>query len=306
VHNIDKDIWGPKDGHEGEIPLPVPFQEPKYITKGHLEGMLDVEGRTIRKSRHQEKRQDGSAGSTALVSTLATCSLWSRTTSHMSIDDLYPAEHPFIHVLKESDDLEETPFAATMTGFPLYKGSYCIRHNMAPLGFQQNKGDHFVSFPIKAPNEEVRQVEYVQVILHPNPIVIGLRDNSQKVYMQPLYAVPIFHYNGKPVYKAQELEMLKMDVEGKAQTDCMIHHLHDPSLTAEVHHFRMMSQKLARLEEAIAESKDRWGEIAAAQCKTIWRLEMADALAQIKDQDEGLLDDVMRSFGESAQRGRCA
>ena len=34
VHAIETDIWGPKDGHQGEILLPVPFQEPKRITRG--------------------------------------------------------------------------------------------------------------------------------------------------------------------------------------------------------------------------------------------------------------------------------
>ncbi len=140
----------------------------------------------------------------------------------MSTEDLYPAEHPFIRVLKDSHNPEETPYAATMTGFPLYMGSYRVQCNTILPGFQQNEGDHFISFPIKAPNEEPRQVEYVQVILHPNPIVVGLRDNSDKVYTQPLYAAPIFHYDGKPVYMAQELEILKMEGKGKEQTDCMI------------------------------------------------------------------------------------
>ncbi len=306
VGTIDNDIWGPKDGHAGEIPLPVPFREVKCNTRGHWKGNLDVEGGAVRKSSRQEKRQDGSTGSTAPISTLATCSPWSRTTSCMSEGDLYPAEHPFIRILKDSDDPEETPYAATTTGFPLYKGSYHTHRNSIPLGFQRNNGDHFISFPIKEANGDTRQAEYVQVILHPNPIVIGLRDDSDKVYMQPLYAAPVFHYDGKPVYWAQELEILKMEAEGREQTDCMISRLHDPSLTAEVHRFRMMTQELTRLEEAIAKSEDWWGELAAMQCKTIQRLEMADALARIKDTDEGLVDDVLRSVGESSQRGHCA
>ena len=100
--------------------------------------------------------------------------------------------------------------------------------------------------------------------------------------------------------------MLKMEAEGKEQTDRMIHHLHNPSLTVEVHRYRMMSQELGCLEEAIAEREDEWGEIAAMQCKTIQRLEMADTLTRIKDQDEGLVDDVMQSVREGAQHGCCA
>ena|SRR6266702_1300677 len=306
VHMINTDIWGPKDGRQGEIPLPVPFWEPKQFTRGRQEGMLDVEGGTVCKGSRQKKCQDGSTGSTALVSTPATCSLWSHTTSCMSEGDLYPAEHPFIRVLKDSDNLEETPYVATTTGFPLYKGSYCTPHSTILPGFQWNDGDHFISFPIKGLDGDIRQAEYVQVILHPNPIIIGLRDDSDKVYTQPLYAAPIFHYDGKPVYRAQELEVLKMDAEGREQTDCMIHRLHNPLLTAEVYCFRMMSQELGRLEEAIAEGEDQWGEIVAMQCKTIRRLKMADALARIRDQDEELVDNVMQSVGENAQCGCCA
>ncbi len=86
----------------------------------------------------------------------------------------------------------------------------------------------------------------------------------------------------------------------------MIRRLNDPLLEAEVHRFRVMAQELERLEAAIAESEDRWGEIAGAHCRTIWRLEMADALARIQDQDEGLVDDALRAAGNDEQRGRRA
>ncbi len=219
VQEADTDIWGPKDGHPGKIPLPVPFYEPKRITNSATEGLLNVEGRAIRQSHHQEKRKDGSMGSTALVSTPATRRLWSRTTSYRSKGDLYPAEHLFIRTLKDSDNPHETPYTATTTGFPLYKGSYCIKWNEVPPGFKPNCGDHFISFPITNPEGNVKQAEYVQVILHPNPIVVGLRDDSDKVYTKPLYAAPIFHYDGKPVYRAEQLEMLKLGAEGQDQTD---------------------------------------------------------------------------------------
>ncbi len=126
IQNIDTDIWGPKDGHPGEIPLPVPFREHKCITNSDTEGLLNVEGRAIHKSCHKEKRQDGSLGSTAPVSTPTTRGPWSCTTSYMSEGDQFPAEHPFIHTLKDTDNPDKTPYAATTTGFPLYKGSYQV------------------------------------------------------------------------------------------------------------------------------------------------------------------------------------
>jgi len=306
VQDVDTDIWGPKDGHPGEIPLPVPFKEPKRITNSATEGLLNVEGRAIRQSRCQEKRKDGSTGSTAPNSTPTMCSPWSRTTSYMSEGDLYPAEHPFIHTLTNTDEADETPYAATTTGFPLYKGSYRFKRNEVPLGFMPNNGSNFISFPIKGLDGDVRQAEYVQVILHPNPIVVGLRDDSDKVFMKPLYAVPIFHYDGKPVYRAEQLEVLKQGAQGQDQTDRMVRRLNNPSLTAEVHHFRAMAQELERVEDAIVENEDRWGELTAMHCKTIRRLEMADALVRIQDQNDGLVDDALRVRAEDARRRRRA
>ena len=142
--------------------------------------MLGVEGQAIHKGRRQEEHEDGSEGSTALVSTPAMRGPWSRTNSHMS-KDLYPAEHPFIRNLKDPNNEDETPYAATTEGFPLYKGSYVTHCNEAPPGFKHNNGDHFIAFPIKGLDGDVRQAEYVQVILHPNPIIIGLCNDSDKV-----------------------------------------------------------------------------------------------------------------------------
>jgi len=133
-----------------------------------------------------------------------------------------------------------------------------------------------------------------------------LCDDSDKVYTKPLYAAPIFHYDGKPVYRAEQLKLLKQGVEGQDQTDRIVRRLNDPSLTAEVHRFCMMAQELERLEEAIAEGEDRWGELAAMHCKMIRRLEMADALARIQDQDNGLVNDALFMVAEGAWRGRRA
>ena len=85
-----------------------------------------MEGQAICESRLKEKRKDGSLGSTVPVSTPTTHSLWSHTASYMSKEDLYPAEHPFIHMLTDTDNPDKTPYVATTTGFPLYKGSYQV------------------------------------------------------------------------------------------------------------------------------------------------------------------------------------
>ncbi len=86
----------------------------------------------------------------------------------------------------------------------------------------------------------------------------------------------------------------------------MIRRLNDPSLKAEVHQFCVMAQELERLEEAITENEDQWGELASMHCRTIRRLEMADGLLRIQDQNEGLVDDALWMVGENERRGHRA
>ncbi len=82
----------------------------------------------------------------------------------------------------------------------------------------------------------------------------------------------------------------------------MIRRLNDPSLMAKIHRFRIMAQELEWLEEAIAEGEDQWGELAGMHCRTIRRLEMADTLLRIQDQDEGLVDDILRGSKQCGRR----
>src|SRR6266702_1534253 len=119
TEDLDTELWTATEGNQGA--LPVPFQLPGPATSHNEEGMLRVVGGTVWESHRQVKHARCSPGSTVLPSTPATRGPWSHTTSMN--EDLYPAEHPFIRVLKDSDDPDETPYAATTTGFPLYKGS---------------------------------------------------------------------------------------------------------------------------------------------------------------------------------------
>ena len=63
---------------------------------------------------------------------------------------------------------------------------------------------------------------------------------------------------------------------------------------AEIHHFRMV------------DNEDQWGELAAMKLKMIRRLEMADTLQRIQEQDDGLIDDTLQSAVEGLQHGHRA
>ncbi len=138
----------------------------------------------------------------------------------------------------------------------------------------------------------------MQTIMGPNPLIIGLRDDTDKVYSKPLYATPIYTFNGKPVYMVQDLEDLKSNTENRDHWDRMIQRLGDPSLTAEVHCFCMLMDKLDWMEEVLVANEDQWGSLATAKLGAIRRLEMSDALGRIKAQDDGLVDDALHTAQE--------
>jgi len=262
------------------------------------EGQLTVARGAVRESRVQEKRQEGSPGSTAPPSTPETRGPWSRTTS---IRDWYPDEHPFIKNSRDSDDPNETPYALTTSGYPLYKRSYmsAALQQRDPIGFHANRGDRYIDYPIRLPGESTtQQATYTQAIMAPNPLVIALRHDSDKVFSKPLYASPIYRYDGKPTYATADLDYLKADAEGREFTDRLIDREGDLSLKAEVHRFRMVTAELERMETVLVENEEAWGQLAAAKLGTIRRLEMADAKARIDANNQGFVDNALRTNEE--------
>ncbi len=294
---LDHELW------EAEGVLRIPPHVEGATAAIAEEGQHTVEGGAVRTSRVQEKRCEGSPGSTAPPSTPATRGPWSRTTS---IRDWYPDEHPFIRNSCDSDDPNETPYTLTTTGYPLYKRSYmpAALQKQDPIGFYPNKGNHYIDYPIHLPGESTtQQAHYTQAIMAPNLLVIALHSDSDKVFSKPLYAVPIYAFDGKPTYATGELDYLKADVQGREFTDQLIDQENDLSLKAEVHRFRMVTSELERMETVLVENEEAWGQLAAAKLGVIRRLEMADANARINANNQGFVDDALR-VNEAILRGR--
>jgi len=213
TQELDNELW------EAEGVLRIPPRVGEDATARAEEDQFAVEGGAICTSRAQEKRCEGSAGSTALPSTPATGGPWSRTTS---IRDWYPDEHPFIKNYRDSDDPNETPYTLTTSGTPLYKRAYmpAALQRQDPIGFNNNRGAHYIDYPIRLPNElTTQQAHYTQAIMAPNPLVIALRKDSDKVFSKPLYASPVYKFDGKPTYATGELDYLKANAEGREFTD---------------------------------------------------------------------------------------
>ncbi len=128
---LDHELW------EAEGVLRVPPRVGGATATIAEEDQCTVEGGAVCTSHTQEKRREGSLGSTAPPSTPATGGPWSRTTS---LKDWYPDEHPFIKNHRDSDDPNETPYALMTTGYLLYKRSYmpAALQKQDPIGFKPN------------------------------------------------------------------------------------------------------------------------------------------------------------------------
>ncbi len=253
-----------------------------------------VEGRAVRKSRVQEKQRKGSLGGVTLASTPASRGPWSCTTS---LHDWYPDEHPFIKNQRDTDDPNETPYTMTTSGYPLYKWSYMptVMQRCEPLGFNTNSGVNYIDYPIRLPHETTTvQVHYTQAIMAPNPLVVALCTDSDKVFSRPLYAAPVYKFEGKPTYVAADLDYLKVEAQGREMTDRLIDRTNDVSLKAEVHRFRMITAELDRMEEVLVENEDTWGQLAAAKLGVIRWLEMADAIEHVNATNDGFVDNALR------------
>ncbi len=133
----------------------------------------------------------------------------------------------------------------------------------------------------------------MQAIMAPNPLVIALRKDSDKVFSKPLYASPVYAFDGKPTYVTGELDYLKADAEGREFTDRLIDQEGDLSLKAEVHRFRMLTSELERMETVLVENEEVWGQLAAAKLGAIRRLEMADANVRLNAGNQGFIDDAL-------------
>jgi len=158
---------------------------------------------------------------------------------------LYPAKHPFIRTTTDTHNPNKTPYSITMTGYPLYKKSYMHfilgADEELPIGFKHNRGADFIHYPITKPYGKTVQAQYVQVIMGLNPIMIGICNNTDKVYSKPLYAHPIYWFDGKPVYNMNKLGMLLPGAEENNKMDWMIERVGDVSLTVEIRRFHAIS-----------------------------------------------------------------
>jgi hypothetical protein len=221
-----------------------------------------------------------------------------------SEEELFPAEHPFIR-LEPATLPDDSPHICATDSTPLFKGNvsntllHAYQHPSAPRcqvrpdqslpGFVQNRGNNYIPF-ITTYNGVRQPVNFVQTILTPDPLVIGICKDSDFVFAKPLHATPEYLFGERPIYILEDLEVLDEGYVRRALIDCEVAELHDVTVCAEVTRYRALAADLAYLEGRLMELERQWGEASSKKLGCICCLEMANILARLEVQCGAILD----------------
>jgi hypothetical protein len=200
---------------------------------------------------------------------------------------------------------DDTPHLCATDSTPLYKGNisnallHAYTHPAAPRrrtqpdqplpGFVHNRGNQYVPF-VTTHNNVRQQVDFVQTILTSNPLVIGIRTDTDLVFAKPLHATPEYVFGTRPIYIMEDLEVLDEGHARRAMIDREIAELHDITVRAEVVHYRSLAADLVYLEGRLMELERQWGEMSSKKLGCIRHLEMANILARLEVQCGSILD----------------
>jgi hypothetical protein len=144
------------------------------------------------------------------------------------------------------------------------------RPDQSPPGFVQNCGNNYVPF-ITTYNGVRQPVNFVQTILTPDPLVIGICKDLDFIFAKPLHATPEYLFGERPIYVLEDLEVLDEGHVRRAMINREVAELHD------------VTGRLMELER-------QWGEVSSKKLGCICRLEMANILTRLEVQRGAILD----------------
>jgi hypothetical protein len=221
-----------------------------------------------------------------------------------SAEELFPAEHPFIR-LEPVTCPDDTPHICATNGTLLFKGnvSNALLHaythpsalrrqacpDQSPPGFVQNRSNNYIPF-ITTYNGVRQPVNFVQTILTPDPLVVGIRKDLDFVFAKPLHATPEYVFGERPIYILEDLEVLDEGHARHAMIDREIAELHNVTVRAKVTRYRVLTADLVYLEGRLMELERQWGEASSKKLGCICRLKMANVLARLEVQHSAILD----------------
>jgi hypothetical protein len=133
-------------------------------------------------------------------------------------------------------------------------------------------------------------VDFVQTILTPDPLVVGLRKDTDFVFAKPLHATPEYVFGERPIYVLEDLEILDEGHARRTMIDREVAELHDVTVRAEVTCYRVLTADLVYLESCLMELEKQWGKMSSKKLGCIRCLEMANILARLVTQCGDILD----------------
>src|SRR5258708_16846954 len=74
-----------------------------------------------------------------------------------------------------------------------------------PPGFEFNRAEHHIPFPIRLADGSVRNARYTQLIMAADPFVLGIATDDPRQFGQPVYAILDYDQSEMPRYTHQEL-----------------------------------------------------------------------------------------------------
>ena len=161
-----------------------------------------------------------------------------------------------------------------------------------PLGFNFNRGAHYV--PCIVTDNRGRGVPacYTRVMMGPDPHVIGIIPGDNSQYGGPLYAVPDHDQGDHPWYAQDDLWRFKYGADDFDWFESALDHIGDLLLTAEVARYHEASHLFFQYQEEIRKIEDHLWQAGQLKDTSGRRLEGANALHRI---EEALVDLDRRS-----------
>ena len=156
-----------------------------------------------------------------------------------------------------------------------------------PGGFDRNVGHNYVPFKIPTlSGHGVANAKWVRVRMGVNPTVEGCMQKGSPVYLGDVHAAPDFDHGPTPHYEHEQRRHLLSDYTGRHEVDDALERIGDKSLLAEVARFRGTMDALERIQREIREREEQLYCIGNDNRKCIRRLERAQVLARVFEEEE--------------------
>ena len=156
-----------------------------------------------------------------------------------------------------------------------------------PGGFDRNVGHNYVPFKIPTlSGHGVANAKWVRVRMGVNPMVEGCMQKGSPVYLGDVHAAPDFDHGDTPQYEHEQRRHLLSNYARRQEVDDALERIGDKSLLAEVARFRGTMDALERIQREIREREEQLYCIGNDNRKCVRRLERAQVLARIFEEEE--------------------